>query len=130
MKGKIMVVTACAAIAASGMAVAKAPRDATPMKLTLAGEGRWSVSCTFEVGNGNIDREEFRGGKARPVEFSIANLNHGSCDYRSAADKPLTITVEGDGWMCPLNTPANARCEQAMSPGASGSIRLTRRGAR
>lgn len=130
MKGKIVVVAACVAIAASGMAVAKAPKEATPMKLTLSGEGRWSVSCTLEVGNGLIDREEFRGGKARPVEFSSANLRHGSCDYRAAADKSLTIAVEGDAWTCPLNVSVNAKCEQAFAPGTSGSIRLTRRGER
>lgn len=130
MKGNIVVVAACVAISVSGMAAAKAPKEATPMKLTLSGEGRWSVSCTLEVGNGIIDREEFRGGKAGPVEFSSTNLRHGSCDYRAAADKPLTVTVEGAAWMCPLNAPANAKCEQAFAPGASGSIRLTRRGER
>lgn len=127
MKGIFVTAAACGAIAISGLAVAKAPPSPTAMKLTLAGEDRWSVRCTLDVGNGLINREEFKGGKSTPVVFSTPKLNFGTCDYKAAPDKPLTITIEGDAWACPLTAPTNEKCEQQIAPGASGSLRLTQR---
>lgn len=118
----------CASMFLSGLAVAKTSTAVTPMKLTLSGDGRWSVRCTFEVGNGLIDRQEFRGGKAAPVVFTSPNFKHGSCDYKAASDKSLTISVEGNALACPFSSPADAKCEQALTPGAAGSFRVTPRG--
>lgn len=129
MKGQFFIAAACVVIAASGTASAKSTA-AAPIVLTLAGEGRWSVSCTLEVGNGLINREEFKSGRAAPTVFQSANLKHGSCDYKVGPDKALTVTIEGDGWACPLNSAADAKCEQVFAPGASGSLRLMRRGER
>ncbi len=130
MKGKFVMAVACAAIAVSGTSFAKAPRSASPITLTLSGEGRWTVSCTLEVGNGLIDRQEFKNGRSAPTVFQSDNLKHGSCDYKVGPDKGLTVAVEGDAWACPLSAAADAKCEQTLAPGATGSLRLTRRGER
>lgn len=124
MKGLFVAATVCALIGVSGLASAKAP-TAPPMKMTITGEGRWTVHCTFEVGNGNIDSEDFRGGKAGPIAFSRANLNHGSCDYAAAPGKPLTVAIEG--WPCPLNVPDATKCDQTFAVGSAGSFRFASR---
>jgi hypothetical protein len=124
MKGLLVAVTVFALIGASEVTMAKSP-NAAPMKMTITGEGRWSVRCTLEVGNGNIDREEFSGGKAGPVAFTRANLDHGSCDYKTAAGKPLSIAIEG--WPCPLSAPDATKCEQAFAVGSAGSFRFAPR---
>lgn len=130
MKNGFVVAVVCAAISVSGVAIAKTPRAATPVTLTLSGEGRWSVSCTLEVGNGLINREEFKSGRAAPTVFRSENLKHGSCDYKVGPDKALTVAVDGDAWACPLGSVADAKCEQVFAPGATGSLRLMRRGER
>ncbi len=126
MKGLLFTAMACAAVAVSGSSAAKSPA-AAPMKLTLSGEGKWAVQCMFEAGNGNIDRESFKGGKAGPVAFSIAKLQSGDCTYKIASDHPMTIAMDGDQWSCPFNVPVNAKCEQTFAPAASGSFRIIRR---
>lgn len=130
MKTKFVTAAVCAAMAASGTSFAKEPRTASPMTLTLTGEGRWTVRCTLEVGNGLIDRKEFKNGRPAPTVFQSDNLKHGSCDYKVGPDKGLTVAVEGAAWACPLNSAADAKCEQTLAPGATGAFRLIRRGER
>lgn len=124
MKGLFAAAAVCALIGVSGLAIAKSP-TAAPMKMTISGEGNWTVRCTFEVGNGIIDSEDFRGGKAGSTVFSRSNLDHGTCDYRTAPGKPLTVLVEG--WPCPLNASDVTKCEQAFAMGSAGSFRFAPR---
>jgi hypothetical protein len=120
------VAAACFALAAPAPVLAK-PTGAAPLDLAFSGEGRWAVKCTFEDANGNINAEEFRGGKVGPVIFSSARYSRGTCDYKAASNHPLTIALVGEGWSCPVGFKPEPKCERAVAPGASGFLRLTRR---
>lgn len=120
MKGTMTTIAVCALIAMPTASIAKPA--AAPMKMIATGEGQWSVHCTLETRNGNIDREDLRGGKTGTASFTIRDLDHGSCDYSAAPGKPLVIAVEG--LPCPLNSADATKCEQTLAAGAAGTIRL------
>lgn len=129
LKGVIGVLAGCAAFSASSVSLAQTGKMAAPMKMTLVGEGRWTVRCKFEIRNGIISEEKFGPKGIAPVVFSMTNLQRGSCDYK-APGKPLVISVEGDGWTCPFSAPADGKCEQAIAAGASGTFRFAMKGQR
>ncbi|MES2290093.1 MAG: hypothetical protein V4530_10185 [Pseudomonadota bacterium] len=97
--------------------------------MTLAGEGRWTVQCKFEIRNGIINEDKFGPKGIAPVVFSMNNLQRGSCDYK-APGKPLVISVEGDAWTCPFSAAADGKCEQTIAAGASGTFRFAMKGQR
>ncbi len=129
LKGLVGVLAGCAAVIASSGSLAETGKMAALMKMTLAGEGRWSVQCKLEIRGGIINEEKFGPKGTAPVVFSMSNLQHGSCDYKTPG-KPLVISVEGDGWACPLSAPGDAKCEQTIAAGASGTFRFAMKGQR
>lgn len=129
LKGVVGVLAGCAAVIASSGSLAETGKMAAPMKMTLAGEGRWAVQCKFEIRGGIINEERFGPKGTAPVVFSMTNLQHGSCDYK-ASGKPLVVSIEGDGWTCPFSAPADGKCEQTIAAGASGTFRFAMKGQR
>lgn len=120
MKSYQVAALALALVNGNGVAIAKSVPS--PFKLSATGEGRWTVRCDVESGNGLVDHRELHPDKAGQASFAGDKFNRVGCEYRAASDKPVTITVEGDAWGCPLPATTPGKCEQTVAPGGSGSF--------
>ncbi|WP_423140828.1 hypothetical protein ACOYW6_08125 [Parablastomonas sp. CN1-191] len=120
---RVALMTALALITAAQPAAGKA---ASPVELTLSGEGR--VECRFEDARGNIDNRVFKPVQAKPASYASDRLDHASCEYHASLGQQLTIAIVGEAWKCPLRSTAEAKCEQVVAPSSAGSFRLARLG--
>lgn len=101
-------------------------RPASPIEMTVAGEGKWSISCTLERPNGIIDREKLKPDNTGRAVLKRDSLGHGSCEYR-LRDKPITVSVSGDSWACPFQVAAAGDCRATLAAGTAGTMQLRKR---
>lgn len=90
--------------------------------LRAAGAGDWRVECTVDTARGRTALAEMDGrGSTDSDVIVVRSAIGGSCAY-SAADGPLTLTVEGGDMACPFESSSPEFCRSVVAPGTTGTV--------
>lgn len=98
------------------------------LQVRVKGDGPWTMSCQWQSRKGKPMTREVRG---RNDDWERLHLNEaygGTCSYRAAPDKPLTVRLKSPLYRCTLPAPGKEACEQTFPAGASGQFDIQKRG--
>ncbi len=95
------------------------------LQVRMKGDGAWTVRCDYQDRRGKNAVREANGPKDGRLHLNRAT--GGTCTYRAAPDKPLTIRLKSPLYHCTLPQPAEG-CEQSFPAGSSGQFEVRGRG--
>lgn len=98
------------------------------LQILAKGGGAWVVSCQWQDQKGKTVSREARGtDEGRWERIHVNRPASGTCSYKAAAGKPITILMKSPLYRCTLPTPGEG-CEQTFSAGSAGQIEIRKRG--
>lgn len=91
------------------------------LQIRIKGDGAWTVRCDYQDRQGRNTVRAAKGPKDGRLHLN--RPTGGTCTYRAAPDKPLTIRLKSPLYRCTLPQPGEG-CEQTLPAGSSGQFEV------